>query len=124
MAGRLDRIGWLPVGMLGAAALVGWVPAVAQTAAARPPEAAPPEIVISAARDQAITARVVQALEEDPYVYAAHISVVTENGVVRLQGIAFDVGDLQRALYLARRASGSRRIVNEIELFVDTEFHD
>ena len=118
--------------MLGAAALVGWPLTVAQPAAARLSEAAPrpqdeshlPEVIISAARDQATTAKVVQALQDDPYVYAAHISVTTENGIVRLQGLAFDVGDLQRALYLARRASGSRRIVNEIELLVDVEAHD
>lgn len=83
-----------------------------------------PEIVISAARDQAITAKVEQVLRDDPYLYAAHISVVTENGVVRLQGVAFDLWDLQRMLYLARKASGTRRIVNEIDLLVDVEAHD
>ncbi|HWZ64518.1 MAG TPA: BON domain-containing protein [Steroidobacteraceae bacterium] len=118
--------------MLGAAALAGSSSGLAQATPSWPPEASArpaaesriPEIVISAARDQAITAKVVEALRDDPHVYAEHVTVVTENGVVRLQGIAFDVGDMQRMLYLARRASGSRRIVNEIELLVDVEDHD
>jgi hyperosmotically inducible periplasmic protein len=132
MAATLDRIGWLPALMLGAAALAGSPPAVAQTTAGKPPEAGPrpqetahlQEVVISAARDQAITAKVTQALQDDPYVYAGHISVQTENGVVTLSGIAFDLGDLERMLYLARKASGTRRIVNEVELLVDVECHD
>jgi len=118
--------------MLGAASLVGWPPGVAQTATVRPSEAAPrpkeesrlPEVVITAARDEAITVKVVQALQDDPHLYAGHITVTTENGIVRLQGIAFDVWDMHRMLYLARQASGSRRIVNEIELLVDVEAHD
>jgi hypothetical protein len=41
---------------------------------------------------------------------------VTENGIVRLQGIALDYGDLQRTWLLARRVAGRRRVVNEIEV--------
>lgn len=132
MAVRPDRNGLLLAAMLGAAALGGSPAHPAQTAPTQPPEASGPqpgeshidEIVISAARDQAITAKVTQALQDDPHLYAGHITVVTENGVVRLQGIAFDVWDMQRMLYLARKAAGSRRVVNEIELLVDVEAHD
>lgn len=132
VAVRPDRNGLLLAAMLGAAALGGSQSVRAQTAPAQPPETSGPppveshmeEIVISAARDQAITAKVTQALQDDPHLYAAHITVVTENGVVRLQGIAFDVWDMQRMLDLARKASGSRRVVNEIELLVDVESHD
>lgn len=132
MTARPDRNGLLLATMLGAAALAGSPAGRAQPVPTRPPEAgaAPqtesriPEIVISAARDQAITAKVTQALKDDPHLYAGHITVVTENGVVRLQGIAFDVWDMQRMLAVARRASGTRRIVNEIELLVDVECHD
>lgn len=62
-----------------------------------------------------LTAKVVQALKDDPYIFADHINVVTENGIVRLQGVATDVHDLQRALFLARRAAGKRRVLNEVE---------
>ncbi len=57
-----------------------------------------------------------QVLQDDPYVFADHIEVVTEHGMVRLQGIALDYGDLQRTLLLARRVAGRRRVVNEIEV--------
>lgn len=85
-----------------------------------------PEIVISATRqkDEAVTARVVQAMHEDPYLFASHITVVTEGGVVRVQGIVTDVTDLYRALYLARRIAGSRHVRNEMELITDVECHD
>jgi osmotically-inducible protein OsmY len=68
--------------------------------------------------DTPLTAKVVQALRADPYLFADHMTVVTENGVVRLQGIALDISDLQRAVRLARRVAGRRRVVNEIELIV------
>ena len=73
------------------------------------------EVVITARKkaDAALTARV---LQDDPYVFADHIEVVTDNGIVRLQGIALDYGDLQRTLLLARRVAGRRRVVNEIEV--------
>jgi BON domain len=132
VAVRPDRNGLLLAAMLGAAALGGSAAGPAQTAVTGPPEASasPPaesriaEIVISAGRDQAVTAKVTRALQDDPHLYAGHITVVTENGVVRLQGIAFDVWDMQRMLYLARKTAGARRVVNEIELLVDVESHD
>lgn len=79
-----------------------------------------PEVVVTGTRltNEAVTAKVVQALRADPHVFADHMSVVTENGVVKLQGIAIDLWDLQQALRLARRVAGGRRVVNEIELMV------
>jgi hypothetical protein len=76
------------------------------------------EVVITARKeaDAALTARVLKVLQDDPYVFADHIEVVTENGIVRLQGIALDYGDLQRTLWLARRVAGRRRVVNEVEV--------
>jgi osmotically-inducible protein OsmY len=100
---------------LGAALLVGPPPLVAQAISAG---SKLEEVVITARReaDAALTARVLQVLQDDPYVFADHIEVVTENGIVRLQGIALDYGDLQRTLLLARRVAGRRRVVNEIEV--------
>jgi osmotically-inducible protein OsmY len=76
------------------------------------------EVVVTARKeaDAALTARVLQVLQDDPYVFADHIEVVTDNGIVRLQGIALDYGDLQRTLWLARRVAGRRRVVNEVEV--------
>ena len=81
------------------------------------PDSNPPEVVVSATRlaDEVLTAKVVQVLKDDPFLFADHISVVTENGVVRLQGIATDLHDLHRALFLARRVAGRRRVLNEVE---------
>jgi osmotically-inducible protein OsmY len=112
--------------MLGAAVLVVFVPAWGQTASSRRAEERTPEVVISATRanDEAITAKVVQTMHADPYLFADHVTVVTEGGVVRLQGVVTDVTDLYRALYLARRIAGARRVRNEIELITDVECHD
>jgi BON domain len=114
---RRDRIGPLLVTVLGVAALAAGPCASAQTPATPSPhEASPPEVVVTATRlaDEVLTAKVVQVLNDDPYLFADHISVVTENGIVRLQGIATDVHDLRRALFLARRAAGKRRVLNEV----------
>ena len=72
----------------------------------------------------ALTARVLKVLQDDPYVFADHIEVVTENGIVRLQGIALDVNDLHQALALARRIAGRRHVVNEMELIPLGADHD
>jgi osmotically-inducible protein OsmY len=104
---------------LGMTALAVRPPALAQAASVHHGSEAPaPEVVITGTRqsDAVLTAKVEQALQDDPYVFAAHMSVVTENGVVRLEGIALDLTDMYRALDLARRIAGKRRVVNEIEL--------
>jgi hypothetical protein len=118
VAARRDRIGPLLVSSLGVAVLAptpfAWAEAPATLTSH---EASPPEVIVNATRlaDEALTAKVVQVLKDDPYIYANHINVVTENGVVRLQGVVLDLYDLRRALALARRAAGKRRVLNEIE---------
>jgi osmotically-inducible protein OsmY len=104
------------------AVLAACAAALAQAPATPVRDQAPrPEVIVTGTRlmtDEAVTAQVVQALRADPYVVSDHMSVVTENGVVKLQGIALDLWDLQRALRLARRLAGGRRVVNELELMV------
>jgi osmotically-inducible protein OsmY len=122
---RLERL--LLAAAVGMAALSAWPLAQAQAPSVQHGTEAPrQEVVVTATRraDAAVTAKVEQALHDDPYIFADHLSVVTENGIVTVQGIAFDVGDLHRALMLARRVAGRRRVVNEVELVVDIECHD
>jgi osmotically-inducible protein OsmY len=106
---------------LGVAVLAASGATLAQAAGTLRDDQAPrPEVVVTGTRltDEALTLKVVQTLRADPYVFSDHISVVTENGVVKLQGIALDLSDLQRALRLARRAARGARVVSEIELVV------
>ena len=118
MTARHDRIGPLLVTALGVAAPAVGSFASAQTAVQSRNEPRTEEIIVSASRqaDEALTAKVQQVLQDDPYAFTDHITVITENGVVRLQGIAYEPSDLRRALYLARRVAGKRRVLNEIEL--------
>jgi osmotically-inducible protein OsmY len=119
VAARHDPIGLLLAAALGVAALAARPPALAQALAAQVrDEATQPEVIITGTRpaDAALTAKVVTVLQDDPYVFAGHISVVTENGIVTLQGIAFDASDLRGALMLARRVAGRCCVVNNIEL--------
>jgi hypothetical protein len=111
---------------LGAVVLAVRPPALAQTPAAHPRDPVEREIVISAPReaDKALTAKVEKVLGEDPYLYVGHIEVVTERGIVRLQGVATDMSDIVRAMVLARRVAGTRHVRNEIELVTDVECHD
>ena len=113
--------GPLPATAPGVAVLAACAAAFAQAPAAQVRDQVPrPEVVVIGTRltDEAVTAQVVQALRADPYVFSDHMNVVTENGVVKLQGMAMDLWDLQRALRLARRLAGGRRVVNEMELMV------
>jgi len=111
---------------LGAALLAGGAAAGAQTPGAYRSEEPTAEIVISATRqnDEVITARVVASMHDDPYLLSDHITVVTEGGIVHVRGVVTDVTDLYRALQLARRIAGSRRVRNELELITDVECHD
>jgi osmotically-inducible protein OsmY len=83
---RRDRTGPLLVTLPGVAALVPARSALAQARGASSShpasEASTPQVIVSATRlaDAALTAKVVQVLKDDPYVFADHISVVTENG--------------------------------------------
>ena len=75
------------------------------------------EIVVTAARrsDAALTAEVAAALDQDPYIFSDHVTVITKNGVVRLTGMVRDLSDLYAMLRLARRIAGKGKVVNEIE---------
>ncbi len=124
---RHNRSGSLLATALGVAAVSVWTWPIAQTPPAALREEAPrSEITITASRlsDAVLTAKVEQALHDDPYIFADHMSVVTENGIVRLKGVAVDLSDLRQALALARRIAGRRRVINEIDLIPEDADHD
>jgi hypothetical protein len=74
------------------------------------------EIVVRArATDATLTEKVSTALQSDPYILTDHVTVTTENGVVRVGGVVRDLSDLFAILRTARRIAGSRRVVNEID---------
>jgi osmotically-inducible protein OsmY len=76
--------------------------------AKRLPEAVPDEVV---------KARVETALHDDPYFYDEHVIVTVKNGIVRLQGIVFDAGDIQDVKRIIRtKFPGVKRVVNELEI--------
>jgi hypothetical protein len=127
VAARRDQIGLFLATALGVVVLAARPPAMAQAPAVeRPHDAALQEVIISATRqaDEALTAKVTQTLQDDPYVFAEHLSVETENGIVRVRGVVIDPSDLRRVLFLARRVAGRRRVINEIELQALSADHD
>ena len=74
------------------------------------------EIVVTARRsDAAIAARVTAALQQDPYIFAEHVTVMVQNGVVTIQGVVTDLNDLLAILNLARHVAGKAKVVNEID---------
>jgi hypothetical protein len=78
-----------------------------------------PEVVIEAKRqaaDEQVTRQVQQGLTNDPWIFADHITITTQNGVVRLEGIVGDTGEMFRILRLCRRIPGARRVVNALEI--------
>jgi osmotically-inducible protein OsmY len=110
----------LLAGTLGVAAVGGFFPHLAPSAPA--PGELRDEIVVTAAResDAATTAKVTTALERNPYIFSDHVTVTTENGVVRLGGIVRDLPDLFEILRLARKIAGKGRVINQIE-FIPTD---
>ena len=84
------------------------------------------EVVVTAARpsDAVIAAKVRAAVQQDPYIFGDHISVTVENGIVRLEGVVNDLGDLHRVLRLARRIAGQGRVANYLEFQPLAADHD
>jgi osmotically-inducible protein OsmY len=126
-AARRDQSGLLLATALGVIILAAGPPAIAQAVAVqRHNDATLQEVIVTASRerDEALTAKVVQALQDDPYIFADHVSIETENGIVRVRGVVTDVTDMRRALFLARRVAGRRHVYNELELQSLSADHD
>jgi osmotically-inducible protein OsmY len=86
--------------------------------AARKTEAPPAEVIVQATRlaDEQITQQAVQAVSNDPWIYSDHVTITTRNGVIRVEGIVQDTGELFRILRICRRIPGARRVVSELEM--------
>ena len=95
--------------------------ATAQENAAQPAGHGEPPVVVTGARerpnDQELTRRVETALDANPYLDASRITVTVEDGVVRLEGLVGDIGDLLDALRTATRVGGARRVVDELDTY-------
>ena len=99
--------------LLGAAA-----PCLGQNAA-QTAESRLPEVVVQAQRraaDEEITRQVEKTLTADPWIFGDHITVTTQNGIVRVEGIVGDTGEMFRIVRLCRKIPGARRVVNALEM--------
>jgi osmotically-inducible protein OsmY len=68
--------------------------------------------------DAELAARVAQALAHDPRLYARHVDVDAEHGIVRLSGFVYAGEDLYEAQRVARSITGVVAVSNELELMV------
>jgi len=77
------------------------------------------EVVIQAKRqaaDEEVTREVRKNLTSDPWIFAEHVTITTENGVVRLEGFVGDTGERFRILRRCRKIPGTRRVVDALEV--------
>ena len=66
--------------------------------------------------DRETAERVETALNADKTLYAKHISVRADNGIVRLTGYVWDASDFQSATIIAEGVAGVTAVVNNLEL--------
>jgi osmotically-inducible protein OsmY len=66
--------------------------------------------------DRETAARVQAALNADKQLYANHITVRADNGVVRLSGYVWDPPDITEAKSVAELVEGVSGVVNDLEL--------
>jgi hyperosmotically inducible periplasmic protein len=66
--------------------------------------------------DREMAAHVQDALDADKQLYARHITVRADNGVVRLTGFVWDPPDLMEAKSVAELVPGVSSVVNDLEL--------
>lgn len=98
--------------------LSGVSPCPAEEAAEKPGERLQ-EVVIQARRqaaDEEVTRQVQKTLTNDPWIFAEHVTVTTENGIVRLEGFVGDTGERFRILRLCRKIPGTKRVVDALEV--------
>lgn len=105
----------LPTAMVGAASIGGLCSGIG--VCAPPPDRVEKEIVVTAMRpeDAVLAAKVMAGLQQNPYIFADHVTVTAENGVLRVGGVVQDLSELYAILRVARRLAGTRRVVNEID---------
>ncbi|MBS0393271.1 MAG: BON domain-containing protein [Proteobacteria bacterium] len=68
--------------------------------------------------DHALAAQVERALSQDPQIYARHIEVDSERGVVHLSGYVWSAEELYEARRVAAQVAGVHSVVDELELMV------
>jgi osmotically-inducible protein OsmY len=66
--------------------------------------------------DQVTAERVEAALNSDRSLFAKHINVRADNGVVRLSGYVWEASDFEEATSIAAAVPGVVRVVNDLEL--------
>jgi hypothetical protein len=70
-----------------------------------------------AARDEELRVEVKTALHDDPYFYDGHVTVTVRDGVVHLDGMVLDYGDIAGVLRIIRKKfPGVKRVVNQLEV--------
>jgi osmotically-inducible protein OsmY len=78
----------------------------------------PPRTAAERRADEAIAARVEQALSLDPNIYARHIDVDADRAVVHLSGLVWTNEDLIEARRVAAQVPGVTAVVSQLELVV------
>ncbi len=76
----------------------------------------PPKTDAQRQADKETAERVEAALNADKALYAKHISVYADNGVVRLTGYVWNASDFQTATLIAEGVQGVTGVVNDLEL--------
>ena len=110
-------VGRVAITLLAATLLGGSELCLAQ-AAAKKTSAPLEEILVQGTRsaDEQITERVQSALANDRWIYAEHVIVTTEKGVVRVEGLTSDSWEMHRILREARKTPGVKRVLNQLEM--------
>ncbi len=78
----------------------------------------PPRSASESAADDKIELAVIQALADDPHVYARHIEVSVRRGVVTLSGFVLGIDDLYEAKQIAASVPGVISVNNQMELMI------
>jgi hypothetical protein len=98
------------------------VPAFLARADTAPASTRLEEIVVTAKKrpdpvaDEKLKNQVEEALHADAFFYGEHVTVTITNGIVTLQGLVFDDGEMRSAVRISRKIPGVKRVVNDLEI--------
>ena len=103
-------------------ALIGWISSISAQNLPFSAQNTLEPIVVTAKRraatvpDELLKSQVETALHADPYFPDAHVDVIVRNGVAYLEGVVFEMADVVAAKHIARRITGVKRVVSNLDI--------
>ena len=77
-------------------------------------------VVRGSVPDAEVVKQVETAIRSNPFFYDEHVTVTIKDGVITLEGLVFDEWDMRHAIRVAKKITGVKRVINDLEVKMDS----